>query len=45
MSEAKLISNTIFEDDNAILNFISLIESEDNTYKLGIGVKGLNVVF
>lgn len=43
MSEAKLISNTIFEDDNAILNFISLIESEDNTYKLGIGVKGLNV--
>jgi len=43
MPEAKLIPNTIFEDDNAILNFITLIESEKMTYKLGTDVEGLNI--
>ena len=43
MPEAKLIPNTIFEDDNAVLNFITLIESEKITYKLGTDVEWLNI--
>lgn len=43
MLKAKVLPETIFEADNALLHFISLIESEATTYKLGTDIKGLNV--
>ena len=43
MLKTKIIPETIFDADNALLEFISLIESETTTYKLATNVKGLNV--
>lgn len=43
MSKTEPIIDSIFEDDDAILRFISLVESEMTTYKLGTDVDGLNL--
>lgn len=43
MHETERITDTIFAEDNTILLFISIIESENTTYKLGTEIQGLNV--
>lgn len=43
MLKTKALPKTIFEAGNAVLHFISLIESSANTYKLGTDVQGLDV--
>jgi hypothetical protein len=43
MLKTKILPETIFEADNTILNFISLIETEATIYKLGTDIEGLNI--
>ncbi len=43
MLTSKALPETIFEADNVFLHFISLIESDVTTYKLGTDISGLNI--
>jgi hypothetical protein len=43
MPEKKILEDTIFEMDNVVLTFISQIESDAATYKLGTDIEGLDV--